>query len=308
MIKLTAEQIKENAKRLVLTPRKCVAFIGSGMSIPPAGNWRQLVTKIAEACKIPIDESTDPNTYPDLIDEFIETNIHACNYGLREFLPSFSTSTRTAVTQLHRFSFKAILTTNFDPWIQKQSREVQYSKMSWIYPDLPLSCGIDERIYYIHGFFDSEDPLASIADLVLGKKSFEEAYSELSLLPGFLLNTFVYENILFVGINPTEPHISKLLRHSIKLRQQIFINGRRSPKRYILVPQNTDESDFGKIAQASNEVETLRSLEIEPVYYDGTKKDYSGIEILLEGWAKELDIHNRPAPFARDQDFSLGVY
>jgi hypothetical protein len=301
MIKMPADAIAQEAKRLILSKRECVAFLGAGMSVPPAGDWKDLVKRITEACTIPFDDNADMSTYPELIDKCIKKNVAACDLALRDFIPSVTVTTRTAINLIHRFDLKAILTTNFDPWIQKQSREFQYKNQGWIYPDLPLSCGIEGRIYYIHGCFISTDSNSSISDLVLSKKSFQEAYAETSLLPGFLLNTFVYENILFVGFNPTEPHISKLLRHSIKIREKIPFNG-SSPKRYMLLGLNKEERDTEKIAKTKDYIDKLRALEIEPVFFDGSKSDFSGIEELLESWVKELDIQNRPSPFGRYPD------
>ena len=189
------------------------------------------------------------------------------------------------------------LTTNFDPWLHQHSRQEHY-KRCHVYPDLPLKDGLQGGIYYIHGYFDSEREDATIRSLVFGKESFHKAYMR-SLLPGFLLNTFTYETILFVGVDPTEENIYKIIRQSISIRSDVrTIQESQSemPKRFILLPEQSGLS--GKtLALEDSRISSLRSLEIEPLFYCKKADDYRGLEELLYRWVEEGDIRNRLAPF-----------
>jgi hypothetical protein len=283
----------DEVKTLLLSDRGCVAFLGAGVAIPPATTWKGLVNDIARGCAVHFDDSVPIGEYPAIIDQCISADEGACNAVLRDSLPHHTVISRTAVDYLNRFPFKAILTTNFDPWIQQHSHASQYDKGVHIYPDLPLTGGAAGNIYYLHGYFDSTGVTATIRNLILGKQSFEDAYERSPLLSGFLLNLFVYENILFVAFNPTERYVSALLKQSIELRKRIA--GGNTKKRFLLLP--TLSSDPVEKARQVAFINEVKSLDILPVYYDGSLDNHVGLEELLLTWLNESDLKDRPAPF-----------
>lgn len=285
----------EEAKALVITESKCVAFLGAGISIPPGGTWKGLVSDIAAQCNVPFDDTVPVTEYPSIIDRCISQSEAGCNRALQTSLPEHVPVSRTAVDYVHRLQLKAILTTNFDPWIRQHSREARYERGVHIYPDIPLNQGTKGHIYYLHGYFASESPDASIRNLILGKQSFEDAYVNSSFLPGFLLNIFVYENVLFIGFNPTEHHVSTLLKQSIVFRRQIDASG-PTPKRFILLPVPSGSTPEEKAKEAAF-ISDVQSLDITPVYYDNSAGDHRGIEELLSSWISESNLKDRPAPF-----------
>jgi len=232
------------------------------------------------------------------IDACIAKNQPACDGALRELFPVHIAKTRPAIPHLSRLKFKAIVTTNFDPWLRMHLRQSDYPKCL-VYPDLSLNGGIDGNIYYIHGFFNSDDPDAKITDLVFGEDSFCTAYNS-SLLPGFLLNLFVYETVLFVGFNPTEDYIADILYRSVGLRKHIAARIRAPeqslPRRFILqgvLPTTTDR-DRGNLQRSLAQLDTLQ---IEPVYYDA-RDGHVGLERLLFNWVEQGSVENRPPPFS----------
>jgi hypothetical protein len=294
MAVLPPTQDSVEAKDLVLTEGRCVAFLGAGISIPPGGTWKQLVSDIATQCNVPFDDNVQASEYPHVIDRCITQDESGCNQALRSSLPEHVTVSRTAVDYVHRLQLKAIFTTNFDPWIRQHSREERYQKVH-VYPDIPLNSGTKGRIYYLHGYFSSEDPNASIRKLVLGHQSFQDAYINSSFLPGFLLNVFVYENILFIGFNPTEANVSALLKQSIVIRREISPSG-PTTKRFILLPAPSGRTMQDKAREAAF-ISEVQALDITPIYYDNSAADYSGIEELLYSWINESSLKDRPAPF-----------
>ncbi len=288
------------AKKLVLTG-ECVAFVGAGVSIPPGKNWSDTVRCVATRCGIPIEGNM---SLPEIIDKCLDKDEVTCNQACRELFPRHIASSRPATSYLLRLPFKAILTTNFDPWLQQHSRRESYQRCH-IYPDLPLHYGLKDGIYYLHGYFDSENMHATVRALVFGEQSFREAYDS-SLLPGFLLNVFTYETVLFVGVDPTEQYLSKLLQQSIGIRKRIasdHITTSVPPKRFILWPTPIGTSPE-QHAQENAAISAIRSLEITPILYDRKKSDYRGLEELLFSWIREGDLKNRPAPFKTG--FDLG--
>lgn len=291
MALLSPNPASVDAKKLMLSDGGCVVFLGSGMLMPPAGDWTTLVRKITSKCAVHFDDKT--TDYLEVIDECIAKDLGGCNQALKEFIPTHTTITRTALDYIHRFKLKSILTTNFDPWVRLHAREEKFPRVHR-YPDLPLKSGLQGGIYYLHGYFDSDNPASSIKDLILGKKSFDVAYDNSSLLPGFLLNCFVYENTIFMGFRPTEPHISDLLVKSIAIRRQI--TGGATSRRFLLIPAPSGKAREERETEDAY-IEKVKALEIEPVYFDNSVGDYSGIEELLNSWVQELGIQDRIPPF-----------
>lgn len=285
--------VEKKIKGNVLS-ENCVAFVGAGLSIPPGRDWDLTVQEIAKHCRVSTDEGKE---HPTIIDECLKKDENACNEKLREIFPKHVATSRKATDYLLRLPFKAILTTNFDPWLHQQSRQERYKRLH-VYPDLPLKDGLQGGLYYLHGYFDSERKEASIRSLVFGEKSFHEAYNR-SLLPGFLLNTFTYENILFLGIDPTEKNISDLLRKSIRIRKDVQMSSESrsdEPGRFILWPSPKGPSGNERKLE-ENKLSLIQSLDIEPLVYQKKADDYRGLEEILFGWVQEGDIRNRPPPF-----------
>jgi hypothetical protein len=271
-------------------------FVGSGIVIPPGGTWIGLVSKIADRCRVK-RKTSEP--LPDLIDRCLTPSRRKiCNDAFREEFPKHSVVTRTALVSLHRLSFKSLLTTNFDPWIHQQSRIAHY-KVVHKYPDLPLSgIGLSGGLFYLHGYFDPDSSDPPIDGLIFGRTSFEDAYRE-SLLPGFLLNVFTYENVLFVGFDPTENNIARILLASRQLRTQIARSLHTTPtvRHFILFPVS-DGMTGAELARHAKSVEDLLALGIIPVQYAKKGDDFRGLEEVLAGWIDLGELQERPAPFA----------
>lgn len=282
-------------KKSVLT-KECVVFVGAGLSKPPGKDWKGLVRSIAIRCEV---ERKEDDAEPEIIDKCIDKNVVMCNQALKEEFPQHSVMVRTALVDLHRLPFKALLTTNFDPWIQQQSRVEKYKRWH-VYPDLPIVGGISQGLYYLHGYLDYINAEPNIRQLVFGKKSFQNAYAD-SLLPGFLLNVFVYENVLFIGFNPTETNIANLLSKSMDIRRMLAARFGKPisalPKRYVLWPAPNGKTEEDRVREEM-EISRLGSLEVIPILFDRVDDDYKGIEIILKSWIAEGPQEDRPTPFS----------
>lgn len=287
---------------LLLEKRCCVLFVGAGVSIPPAKSWDSLVQTLARKCEVKPRKS---EPLPVTIDRCMrgKRRLSLCNAAFRKEFPLYTATTRTALLNLLRLPFKAILTTNFDPWLQQQSRTENYKNGVFVYPNLPLSGnGVSNAIYYLHGNFSGDDPDFSIENLVFGKKSFDDAYRH-SLLPGFLLNVLTYENMLFVGFDPIQGNIARILTASLKLRRGIAKVGGSSdtPRRFILSAVAERMTGEERAADAGRD-DDLRGLDVTPIRYQQGGRDFKGLEEVLMDWINRGDLENRPAPFARGFD------
>lgn len=284
----TQEQLKD----LVLQ-KKCIAFIGAGFSIPPSKAWQPLVKKIAQECGIPYD----PDDIYHVIDACIELNERACNETLRHELPLYIPGTRNAIPELLNLQFKAILTTNFDPWIWREANRNGYPQF-YVYPTLP---GLREGMFYLHGQFNSESPNSSISKLVFGEKSFKEAYDN-SLLTGLLMNLLVYERIAFISFNPLEEHFVKLIKKSNHIYKYLMNEKGQSapgPRHFCLWPApNRQYMTDEEIAENRIRLREIESLEIAPVIYPMEGKDHRGLERLLHNWREQGDPDFRPPRLA----------
>jgi hypothetical protein len=293
----------EQLKRLVLGG-KCVAFLGAGLSEPPGLRWLPTVKVIADACGVPFEfEGKSAKEIrelhercPDITDECHAKDPTTYARTLRELWPHHVGATRPAVGYVLRLPFKAILTTNFDPWIYLQARQEEYPQ-NQKYPALALHLGLEGGIFYVHGCFDADDIYAEADQLVFGRKSFTEAYGEASLLPGFLLNVFTFRNVLFIGFTPTEPHIANILDQSVRLRRNLrhlYKDG--LPRRFTLLAEPNNPTEEAR-AEHDENMERLRALEIEAIPYPPRGKDYRGLEELLASWVAEGNLGKRPPAF-----------
>lgn len=280
----------DRAKKLVLE-KQCVAFLGAGISHPPAQLWEPLVHELADGCGI----TNLAGSNPEIVDRCIRKDRDACNRTLCAELPKYTALIRTAVTWTMRLPFRAILTTNVDPWIRQQTVADRH-RGCFIYPDLPLARGM-EGLYYLHGLFDADDKDACITKLVFGEDSFKSAYEE-SLLRGFLLNALTYENILFIGFNPREPRLSSILQRSRQIQSTISTVRARAceTQKFVLWPE-PDASDPGERTKQDTEVAELYALGLEPVFFRKEDDYWKGLDRTLLTWVEEGEAKNRPAPY-----------
>jgi len=286
-------------KDLVLKEH-CVAFVGAGMSNPPGQQHRETVENIASRCNVEINH----RPLPEGIDACAETNPNEYEAALRDLFPKHVAEARTGLNYLFRLPFKAFVTTNFDPWLRNLATRQKIERVH-VYPDLPLHEGLSSGLYYIHGCCDSENPRYRPGTLVFGAKAFSRAYSRESLLPGFLLNFFTYERVLFLGFDPSEKHIADLLLRAKVIREEINADAvsPNSPKRFLLWP-SLMESDERAQGEWDAKIEEFRALEVTPVIYDPENKDHRGLEKILSEWVGEGDLLNRPPPFKTGFDLS----
>lgn len=230
-ILLPAEaEIAREVEQLVLA-ESCVAFIGAGMSNPPGKQWAELMTNIARRCGVELQgQSLDV-----LADACQDTNPREYDNAFREFFPRHIATARTALSYLLRLPFRAYVTTNVDPWLRNLAR-AEGIDGAYRYPDLPPLQDGYRAIYCLHGYYDSEDPECDPKKLIFGARAFAQAYGEESLLPGFLLQLFIYKHIVFFGFDPSEEHVRAVLRQANNIRRAMDISQGQVRKRFVLWP------------------------------------------------------------------------
>ncbi|TKJ41196.1 hypothetical protein CEE37_05895 [candidate division LCP-89 bacterium B3_LCP] len=292
----------ENFLRQIKDPaflRKCVVFIGAGLSIPPGKRWDKLVREIATKCVVEVQSKTNKQIIDDCL-----LKPDAYKKAFRELFPKYQAACRTALPYILHIEFKAYITTNFGPYLRNLASSRDINRVH-VYPDLPLNHGLSKAIYYIHGCYDSEDPNSDPEQLIFGFQSFEDGYGSPSLLPGFLLSLFTYENILFLGFDPLEEKIRAILEESIEVRKSVWQtnskHGNTGPKRYVLWPSPLIDN-AGERAKLESTIEEFKALDLDPITYDPIYEDYSGLEKLLHEIIAQEEFVNRPPPFTSGFD------
>lgn len=274
--------------------QKCVVFMGSGLSIPPSAEWSKTVKKFAKDIGVHFHKGKEK----EVIDECIEKNNIEFESKFSKEFPKDTATLRTAYVYLFQLNFKAWVTTNFDPWFHNITLGNKIE--TYKYPYVPMNNGISNGLFYIHGYFDSEGKNCLARDLVFGKKSFDEAYGSSSLLPGFLINLFTCENILFVGFDPTEKYISTIIENSNRIRENLIKKQIRTeistPKRFIMKEIYTG-TDTEKKKEWESKVDSYRSLDIIPFLYDPIDEGRSGLEKKFRNWVERSD--RQLTPFKR---------
>lgn len=254
----------------LLSENNLILFLGAGISLPAAPSTRELMEAFGSACSI----QYEGEEFSKFVDKCIKKDIAACNQVLDEKLQEFPQTIRLILSQLWRFRFKAILTTNFDPWLSYQTIE-NIHKIS-VYDDLPGKASeLNNHVCYLHGIFFSSDPHSSIENLVFGKSSFEKAYSNTSVLYKLLKDIFKNENILFIGFKPTEPYIRKIIEE-VNLNIP-SIDNPKTIRRYLLHPAPTfikGEENRDKRNQIIQYFKDLEELEIQPVQIPSDNYSY----------------------------------
>jgi hypothetical protein len=117
------EPYYKDLEELVLRSRRCVAFIGSGLSMGQYPSWSALIADLCEACGLPADaemarSTTDPNTLAHLTDVAHDNDSEAYYQVLDTVFGHRVTDTRAAYDLLMRLPFASYVTTNFDPLLE----------------------------------------------------------------------------------------------------------------------------------------------------------------------------------------------
>ncbi|MCJ7481974.1 MAG: SIR2 family protein [Thermodesulfovibrionales bacterium] len=274
--------------------RGCVIFMGAGLSIPPSGNWSSTAKEFAKYCGVRASKGKEKET----IDKCIKKNPSKFDDKFRDLFQKDNAAQRTAYTYLIKLHFKAWVTTNFDPWFHNNTpgSNINFCKK---YPDISMNTGLSNRLFYIHGYFNSEDKNCFAKDMVFGKRSFKEAYGPDSLLPGFLLNLFTYENVIFVGFDPSEEYIRDVIERSNHIRGKIQrqTGVGITTKRYIMWKICEGISDKDR-EEWKLKISLFNSLEIIPFLYNPIEKDHRGLETIFRNWVGKFV--GSPAPFESD--------
>lgn len=291
--------LPQQLKDLILD-KKCVAFVGSGLSAGCYLSWEKLVNDLCERCgsKCRVDEDSRS-------EEFLEAAQNAKNLAkdkyfafLYETFGQPPSRTNLSYYTLLELPFHSYLTVNFDPLLAFAGRRAS-RKCTTLrkYPDLNPNAMGGRSIHYLHGLIEHGEALAD-GDIVLARDEFKTAYKDNGVLLSLLVSTLKHHPVVFVGCRLLE-EVWRLVTQICKIQQQELLEyfrrkniGRKPPQHFILVarPQVLDEDGKPNLSQSrakqKEEERRYLGMGIKPVWYRALGSDHSQLWRALERLAE----------------------
>jgi len=213
-----------------ISSEKCVAIIGAAVSTPCIPLWDKLIDDMIEYCEIEkeqVAQTPGPeNQNETRLLESAETAKNTkfdkyCEYLDKIFGKPVLEKDTHQYHLLYRIKFKYYINLNFDNMMINAFDKHATANFS-TYPNLNAeNAGAHpNHIFHVHGLLDSENPARS-SQIVLTKSEFNNAYNlKQSELGYFLKNVLRYNDVCFIGCNPS----SKPIREIMKLCQNEVAN------------------------------------------------------------------------------------
>ncbi len=291
-----------------ITPSRCVAFIGSGLSRGIYDSWVDLVKNLCDKCGVepeaPITKISKPMDLLKAAEAAREANERAyCEYLGQHFGRIHKTN--PLYDLLMRCQFKSYLTLNFDPLLAYESRKPEHNCNKVMkYPDLDRENIGKKTIFYLHGLIDeNETPNAN--SIVLTDSDFREAYGDNSSLLNFLIPTFVKDQILFIGCGLREYVFQEVFAICREQRDDLRKRaGGKVPPRIILLPKKDyrsakadgsgiNNTELQREAE-NNEDQDYGKHDIQVLRYQKIDNEHTGLRKPFESLA---DLHDSKVVF-----------
>jgi len=268
----------------------CVAVIGAGVSAGDYPLWSDLIQILRDRCGLKAEDfhSIDPLDIAETARSKDDEAYHATLTDVFKRKDAPQTALRYHL--LARTKFISYVTLNFDPLlvdILSLHRNTYVSEYPW----LSSEHNGNREVFHIHGRVWPDAGVRKHG-VVLTRKDFDEAYNPYdSLLHAYLQTTFTQHDICFIGCNPTESNMHRLLRACKSIRDKMpSADDYRPPSWYLLWNDS------------SNLPPTLAECGIRPVLYQPLNNAYVGLDRVLAYWA------GQSAPKIRRPSSTPSVY
>ncbi len=242
-------KIVASLSAVVTLKSDCMVWIGSGLSVGSGyPSWNHAVEKLCQAC-IPAKSDIPPSPSPPQLlylageckaaspDKYIET--------LGNLFGRQTTSIRAAYVDICACPFRFLLTTNYDPCLEKAG---QYHAVH-VYPDLRfVNFKTRYNILYLHGKARWKSGVDA-SNLLLTAAELDNAYSN-TLVRSVLEQLLTSNHTIFVGCGLNEPVLQNLF-HRIRML------GTTIPDKYqkfILFPDGADAAEEDSQAKTMGEL------------------------------------------------------
>lgn len=260
---------------------ECIAIIGAGLSAGDYPIWTDLIGQLQDRCGLRAEDlpSTDPL---DIAQAAKDKDAQAYFRALDKiFARRKAPVTAKRYHLLARIGFVSYISLNLDPLLVDtldQHRNIKVSD----FPNLHAQNHGNREVFCIHGRLGPGRPAAS-TPMVLTRRDFENAYDpDATLLHSFIQQTFLAHDVCFLGCNPAESYLRRILESCKRQCQlQHGITSGTRPNWYLLADEGYEQFD------------AVSHCGIELVHYPKGDPQFSGMDSVLEYWAE------RKPPFLR---------
>ena len=254
---------------------KCLVVLGAGVSAPDYPLWPQLIATLQDRCGLRAEDlrsadfldvaqaakDKNPEEYARTLDDIFRRKEHpvsAKRYHL-----------------LARIPFLSYINLNFDPLLL-DTFDLHFDVTVSDYPHLQNQNHGVKELFYQHGRLGTDRPAAT-SSIVLTRSEFDRAYDPMQTrLHGFIQATMLDHHVCFLGCNPTEPYLARLLAACKRFCEAD--HGLADPKRprWFLLGDDSYENSA-----------TLTAAGIHLVRYPRRDAAFSGLDAVLEYWARK---------------------
>jgi hypothetical protein len=260
---------------------KCVAVIGAGVSANDYPIWGHLISQLQERCGVRA-EDLPSNSPLDVAQASRDKNPAAYYQALDEIFdrrPTPKSARRYHL--LARIDFASYLTLNLDPLLV-DTLDLHYNITVSDFPNLQSQNHCQREIFCVHGRLGPGRPAAT-TPVVLTRREFEVAYDPFGIpLHSFVQQTLIANDVCFLGCNPSEPNLARLLESCKQhCRAQHDLTSTTRPNWYLLAEDSYEQ------------LEAVEDCGVHVVRYSKRDPQFSGLDEVLEYWA------NKKAPFLR---------
>lgn len=151
------------------------------------------------------------------------------------------------------------------------------------FPNLQSQNHGQREVFCVHGRLGPGRPAAT-TPIVLTSREFEAAYDPYGPLHSFIHQTLLANDVCFLGCNPVEPNLARILdsckRHC---QAQHGLTSMTRPNWYLLADEGYEQLD------------AVAECGIHVVQYSKRDAQFSGMDAVLEYWANKRRPFLRPA-------------
>lgn len=297
---LEALCLPQELKEAILSG-KCVAFVGSGVSGDCYAPWCQLINSLCESCGsgFRVSDSSPIEEYLKAAQDAKDHDNAQYHAYLGETFGRPVERTTFLYDILLALPFKSYITVNLDPLLYLKATTSNHRHLPvFVYPYLNCQHLDSGGIFYIHGLIrENERPAKD--SIVLAQREFDEAYRDNGTLTNFLLHTFEFNAVVFIGCGlrePVMPEVFAICRQNYEKRLEILTargaTDISKPPRFIFRNKPEKRNEAGEFdrdlseAEESRETEKLKGMDIIPVWYVSSGKDHSALRFALQEIAK----------------------
>ncbi|MCE9545133.1 MAG: SIR2 family protein [Planctomycetia bacterium] len=273
---------------------RCIAFVGSGPSVPIYGTWLELTRHLCHGCGISVELNGESSaeTLQSAAQSAREANPGVYFQLLGDHFGKV-TQTNPNYDLLMRIPFKSYVTLNFDPLLAQESQKPEHRCCGVMtYPDLDRANIGRRAVYYAHGLI-REGEYPNEDSLVLCKSDFDRAYADNGWLLTFLIPTLAKEQVCFVGCRLKEPEFQRLFEICKERQEEIRRTaGGTPPTRIILLEElvlwskdvtgQTVRNEYEERRREAEEDEFFRGLDIKVVRYPRLDENHVGLRRTLQ--------------------------